>query len=59
MTTYRYYCIICHFICNTVKPWEGRFYECPSCHKQVELRALPPIVENEVAHVIETQIQAH
>lgn len=41
MTIYRYYCIVCNFVVHTLGPWQGKFFECPSCHKTVELRSVP------------------
>lgn len=41
MTIFRYYCIVCKFVVHTLGPWQGQFFECPSCHKNVELRSVP------------------
>lgn len=45
MTVHRYYCIVCGFVVQTLQKWTGSFFECPSCHKYVELRILPSIEE--------------
>lgn len=55
MIIHRYYCIVCKYITHTAEPWVVAWYKCPSCNTAVELRALPPINDEVMLHVEQSQ----